>query len=42
MSTKVETEADYDVALQRVEELFNVEARTAEGDELDELVDMTE
>lgn len=42
MSAKIETEADYDTALKRVEEIWNAEAGTPEGEELDKLVDMIE
>jgi HTH-type transcriptional regulator/antitoxin HigA len=40
MSTidKIETEADYDVALKRIEELWNAELNTPDGKELDALV----
>jgi len=42
MSAKIETEAEYDTALKRVEEIWNAEPGTPEGEELDKLVDMIE
>ncbi|MCW8827605.1 MAG: hypothetical protein OQK94_00965 [Gammaproteobacteria bacterium] len=42
MTTKIENETDYELALKRVEELWNAELNTPEGKELDELVDRIE
>lgn len=42
MSAKIETEAEYDTALKRVEEIWNAEQGTPEGEELDKLVDTIE
>ena len=42
MIGKIESEADYDKALKRVEELFNAEQDTPEGRELDALIALVE
>ena len=42
MIDKIETEADYDAALKRVEELWNAELNTPDGQELDALVTLVE
>ena len=42
MMDKIENEADYDAALKRVEELFNADPNTPEGQELDVLVTLVE
>lgn len=42
MRAKIETEAEYDTALKRAEEIWSAELGTPEGEELDKLVDMIE
>lgn len=42
MIKTLETEANYDAALKRIEQLMNAEHNTPEGEELDALVDLVE
>lgn len=42
MIEKIESEFEYDSALSRVEELWNAELGTPEGEELDKLVTLIE